>query len=394
MGMRKIVHLDLDAFYCAVEERNNPSLAGKCFAVGGAADRRGVVSSCSYAARQKGVRSAMPMAKAMRLCPELIRVSGSHSNYHRASRHVMSVLRRFSEIIQQISVDEAFMDVSDTSETMALIGKKIQDSVNRETHLPCSLGIATNKLVAKIANDFGKSQYRGNRYPNALTVIEPGREQDFLAPLPMRSLWGVGPKTAESLKTKGLDVIGDLVKESDMQLMEWFGTGGPHLKRYAMGIDDRPVAHQPAKNKSISNETTFATDITQTAILETSIKRIGRNLGIRLKRSNLRGSVVRIKFRWADFSTFTRQVTITPTDDGEVIGHVGVELLHKNWDQEKAIRLIGVAISNLVNKADQLSLWDQEVEKNQDVFEAISRLEERFGPDVVKKASALKMDEK
>lgn len=391
--MRKIIHLDLDAFFCAVEERHDPALAGKCFAVGGAADRRGVVASCSYAARQKGVRSAMPMATAMRLCPELIRIRGTRSNYGRASRHVMSVLRRFTSTIQQISVDEAFLDVSHVDGSMRSIGKQIQESVNKETRLPCSLGIASNKLVAKIANDYGKSLYKGNKYPNALTVIETGKEQEFLAPLPMRRLWGVGPKTAEALHKRGLVVIGDLVKESETQLEEWFGSGGPHLRQYAMGIDDRPVAHTPAKNKSVSNETTFANDVTQAVILESAIERISRGLGDRLKQHKSRASVVRIKFRWSDFSTFTRQITITPTDDGEVIARIGVELLRKNWDREKPIRLIGVAVSGLVNKSDQLSLWDQEVEKNQDIFEAISALEERFGSDVIKKGKFLKKEQ-
>ena len=391
--MRKIIHIDLDAFFCAVEERYDPTLAGKCFAVGGAADRRGVVASCSYAARQKGVRSAMPMAKAMRLCPELIRVHGTRANYGRASRHVMSVLRRFTKTIQQISVDEAFLDVSDFDGPMKTIGREIQEGVNVETRLPCSLGIATNKLVAKIANDYGKSLYHGNSYPNALTVIEPGKEQKFLAPLPLRRLWGVGPKTADVLQKRGLMVIGDLVKESDLQLEEWFGSTGPHLRKYAMGIDDRPVAHTPAKNKSISNETTFANDVTQAVVLESAIERIGRGLGDRLKRHKSRATVVRIKFRWSDFSTFTRQTTVTPTDDGAEIARIGVDLLRKNWDREKPIRLIGVAVSGLVNKSDQLSLWDQEVEKNQEIFEAISSLEERFGSDVIKKGKMLKKED-
>ena len=390
--MRKIIHLDLDAFFCAVEERKDPSLTGKCFAVGGAADRRGVVASCSYAARQKGVRSAMPMAKAMRLCPELIRIRGSHSMYSKASRHVMSILRRYTGQIQQISVDEAFLDVSESDEAMRTIGQQLQKSVNQETHLPCSLGIATNKLVAKIANDYGKSQYTGNRYPNALTVIEPGKEQAFLAPLPVHRLWGVGPKTAEVLNKKGIDCIGDLVLRSDFELEEWFGSVGPHLRRYAMGLDERPVAHQPAKSKSISNETTFAIDVTQAVILESSINRISIGLGSRLQTTKMRASIVRIKLRWADFTTFTRQTTITPTDEGAMIARVARELLMKNWDREKPIRLIGVAVSGLVNKSDQLSLWDQEVEKNQEIFEAITALEEKYGQDVIIKGSILKKD--
>jgi DNA polymerase-4 len=391
--MRKIIHLDLDAFFCAVEERKDPSLAGKCFAVGGAADRRGVVSSCSYAARQKGVHSAMPMAKAMRLCPELIRIRGAHSDYGRASRHVMSVLRRFTTVIQQISVDEAFLDVSDMEGGMDFLGKQIQESVNKETHLPCSLGIATNKLVAKIANDYGKSLYRGNKYPNALTVIEPGKERAFLAPLPIQRLWGVGPKTADILHRYGLNVIGDLAKESDAQLEEWFGQTGSYLKHHAMGLDDRPVASSPAKSKSISNETTFANDVSQVVVLETAIERIASGLGQRLKAAKLRASVVRIKFRWSDFSTFTRQITITPTDEGKEISQIAIELLHKNWDREKPIRLIGVAVSGLVNKSDQLSLWDREVEKNQDIFKAIAALEDRFGKEVIKKGSALSQED-
>ena len=305
----------------------------------------------------------------------------------------MSILRRFTLVIEQISIDEAFLDVSERYESMFEIAMAIQKSVNQETKLPCSLGIATNKLVAKIANDFGKSQYCGTRYPNALTVIEPGNEQQFLAPLPLRRLWGVGPKTADSLRKKGLEVIGDLAAKSNLQLVEWFGTSGPHLKRHAMGIDERPVESSPEKHKSISNETTFANDVNQPKILESAIERISFGLGNRLKQLHQRASVIRIKYRWEDFTTFTRQTTVTPTDDGKMIARVAVDLFRKNWNPEKAIRLVGVAVGGLVNKSDQLSLWDQEVEKNQDIFQAIAEIEDKFGREVIKTGNALQKGE-
>ena len=196
---RKILHLDLDAFFCAVEEQRDPSLRGQPFAVGGRPESRGVVASCSYAARQFGIHSAMPMARAVRQCPPLIIVPSRYGAYEAASRQVMARLHQLTPLVEQLSIDEAFLDVSDLPERAELIARRLQATINRELDLPCSLGVAANKLVAKIANNVGKAAIKSDRPPNTIKVVPPGQEAAFLAPLPATELWGVGPKTAEQL---------------------------------------------------------------------------------------------------------------------------------------------------------------------------------------------------
>ena len=218
--MRKIIHIDLDAFFCSVEELLDPSLIGKAFAVGGKPGQRGVVSSCSYAARQFGVRSAMPTGNALRLCPGLILVGGSHSRYSEYSRRVMAILERYSGLIEQVSIDEAFLDVSDLQVPGVEIAKQIQGDVRTKVGLPCSLGIATSKLVAKIATDHGKSQHRGATPPSAITEVLPGKEAEFLAPLPVDALWGVGPKTKELLSEWGIKTIGELASQNENEFLQ------------------------------------------------------------------------------------------------------------------------------------------------------------------------------
>ena len=229
--MRKILHLDLDAFFCAVEEQQNPDLVGKAFAVGGRPESRGVVASCSYAARQFGIHSAMPMARAVQLCSDLIIVPNRHGLYRQISHEVMSRLNALTPLVEQISIDEAFLDVSDLPEPAAAIAARLQDTIHQELGLPCSLGVASNKLVAKIANDVGKSQAWSNQPPNAITVVAPGEEAAFLAPLPVRALWGVGPKTADQLAALGLLTIGDIARWSEEDLIRRFGKHGQDLAR-------------------------------------------------------------------------------------------------------------------------------------------------------------------
>jgi DNA polymerase-4 len=230
---RKILHLDLDAFFCAVEELRNPALQGKPFAVGGQPHERGVVASCSYAARRCGVRSAMPMARALRLCPELIIVSSRHGLYGDVSESVMERVRNLTPFVEQVSIDEAFMDVSELTEEAETIAQRLQITIRSDLNLPCSLGVASNKLVAKIANDVGKIAAVKNvghsGPPNAITVVPPGQEADFLAPLPVEMLWGVGPKTAARLAELNILTIGDLARWPDDELVRRFGKNGHDL---------------------------------------------------------------------------------------------------------------------------------------------------------------------
>ena len=191
---RKILHLDLDAFFCAVEELLNPSLKGKKFAVGGSPDRRGVVSTCSYAARKCGIHSAMPMSQAIRRCPDLIIVHSGFEYYREKSHEVMEILHHFTPLVEQISIDEAFLDVTDLPQPIEEIARSVQKEINQKPHLPCSLGAASNKLVAKIADNIGKKQVKTDTYPNAINWIPNGREAEFLSPLNVDELWGVGRK--------------------------------------------------------------------------------------------------------------------------------------------------------------------------------------------------------
>ncbi len=260
MRVRKILHLDLDAFFCAVEELHHPELRGKPFAVGGRADSRGVVSSCSYPARAFGIRSAMPMVRALRIYPQLIVVSGSYSAYSEASHQVMEILRRYTALFEQVSIDEAFLDLTDLPRDGRTLAEEIQQTIHRECNLPCSLGVATNKLVAKIANDYGKSSHRGSgTYPNAITVVAPGEEETFLEKLPAQALWGIGPKTGARLAEFGILTIGQLAQAPAGLLEREFGRYGHELVLHARGIDDSPVITEHDV-KSISHETTFEED--------------------------------------------------------------------------------------------------------------------------------------
>lgn len=384
MNIRKIIHLDLDAFFCAVEELVRPELAGKPFAVGGRPNERGVVASCSYPARQFGVRSAMPMARAVRVCPELIILPARHRRYGQVSSEVMALLRDLTPWVEQISIDEAFLDVSDLPDAPEMIARRLQTEIREKLHLPCSLGAATNKLVAKIANDFGKASASKAGPPNAVTIVQPGEEAQFLSPLPVEALWGVGPKTAERMESLGILTIGDLSQKPVAELVRLFGKTGYDLAQHAIGVDHRPVltSHEV---KSISQETTFVRDVRDEILLRRTITQLSQTVGERLRRTGLYGSTVKIKLRWADFTTLTRQVTLEKsTDDSEQIQKSALQLFEQNWSLGQAVRLIGVGISNLGAPPKQLSLWDgAKTEKEQRLHTAIDALRDRFGADTV-----------
>ncbi len=220
---RKILHVDLDAFFCAVEEKFDPSLEGKAFATGGSPEGRGVVTSCSYAARQFGIRSAMPMKQALQKYPQLIIVHGHYKEYSNQSRQVMEIIQNLTPLVDQISIDEAFLDVSDLPRESRQIASDLQMTIYSELHLPCSIGAASNMLVAKIATNIGKSNHKGITPPMAIMVIKPGKEKEFLAPLPVIEMWGIGPKTAEEFNKLGIKTIGDVLRFPEDDLKNKFG---------------------------------------------------------------------------------------------------------------------------------------------------------------------------
>lgn len=385
---RKILHLDLDAFFCAVEELHDPSLKGKPFAVGGQADRRGVVASCSYAARLYGVRSAMPMGRALQLCPDLIVVSSRHGNYSQVSKQVMALIN-ITPFFEKISIDEAFMEVSDLPESLKDIAQDLQSRVNHEMGLPLSIGGATNKLVAKIANDWGKKQNKNPEPPNAITIIPPGEEAAFLAPLPVQSLWGVGPKTAAKLEAVGIKTIGALAQTPPETLEIMFGQYGPDLCRRALGMDNRPIEMEH-EVKSVSNEVTFASDLIDQARLLRVIRDLSEQVGHRLRKAALAGTTIQVKLRWSDFTTITRQTTLlSATNLDQEIFDTAAALFKENWPKGKPVRLIGVGVSNLGPPIHQLGLWSDDHQRKARLVDAVDDLRERFGKDIILRADHL-----
>lgn len=391
--VRKIIHLDLDAFYCAVEELSDPSLRGIPFAVGGRPEGRGVVTSASYAARRYGVKSAMPMAKAVRVCPDLRIVSSDFSSYRAKSKEVMQILRDATPLVEQISIDEAFLDISEFKESSESVARQLQSKIRTEVKLPCSLGAATNKLMAKIATNVGKAAQETDSYPNAIQIVPPGEEAVFLAPLPVEALWGVGPKTAARFYQRGINTIGDIAILPTSELKSRFGKIGEAIGRRSKGLDNRPVTsfHEA---KSISHESTFFRDVKDEKKLFEKLKSHSGSISRRLKKSNLMGTTVKLKLRWPDFTTFTRQVTLaSPTDDPKIIFESAKKLLGKHRKRGKAVRLIGVGITNLQPPIKQLSLWDApELERNNRLDMAVEELKRRYGDNAISRGKNFEKD--
>lgn len=395
MTIRTILHLDLDAFFCAVEINLNPELDKIPFAVGGKPDQRGVVASCSYPARVFGVRSAMPMARAVQLCPDLVIVSHQHGEYGRVSKQVMAILRDLTPLVEQLSIDEAFLDVTGLRGTPQQIAARLQAQINDDLQLPCSLGVATNKLVAKIANNIGKASAKGDSPPNAIKVIPPGNEADFLAPLPIRELWGIGPKTEERLNKRGIYKIGQLARVQERELDAMFGKLGRDLARRSKGIDDRPVTPEH-ETKSISKETTYARDIHDEEILLRTLRKLADGVGYRLRKAGLQGRTVTIKLRWSDFTTLSRQITLNYSiDQDEEIYHNAQKLFNETWIVGKAVRLLGVGVSGFEEQPQQLSLWQDDSEQivlseqDRKLQSALDAIRSKFGEQSVKRGSEL-----
>ena len=383
---RIILHLDLDAFYCSVEETQNPELRGKPFAVGGKPNERGVVASCSYAARAVGVRSAMPMSRALQLCRNLIIVSGRHKLYEEHSEKVMTKLRNLTGLVEQISIDEAFLDISDMREAPARIALDLQADIKNNLHLPSSVGIAANKLVAKIATEVGKkSSKKKTEPPFGLTIVPAGEEAKFLAPLPADMLWGVGPKTSARLTELGIHTIGDIANWPEKELVNLFGENGRDLWRHAQGIDNRPIITE-YETKSISQENTFNVDVRDEKTLEKTLREQSTEVARQLRKNDLAGKTVKLKIRWSDFTTLTRQVTLpTSTDNNDEIYRTALKLMKTVRKPNQAVRLIGVGVSGIGAPVRQLSLWDAGSEKSRKLQEVVDQLQEKYGKDVIHK---------
>ncbi|MFQ5942035.1 MAG: DNA polymerase IV [Anaerolineales bacterium] len=379
--MRQILHVDLDAFFCSVEEIRNPDLRGKAFVVGGSPEGRGVVTSASYPARKFGIRSAMPMSRALRLHPDLIAVSSNHGDYSEYSRKVMRYLRGEVPVMQQISIDEAFLDVSDDPRGGEQAAAEMQMDILKQFKLPTSWGVATNKLVAKIATEVGK--------PKGLVVVPPGKESTFLAPLPVSMMWGVGPKTSARFAKHGIRTIGDLAALPESRLEQLFGARGTDLASRAKGVDNRPV-QELHDRRSVSAERTFPRDVESMQDLRRHLLHLSERVGSRVRKAGVVGATVRIKLRWPDFSTFTRQMRLRqPTDhDGEIYS-AALKLFTDNWRPGKAVRLLGVGIADLGPPMRQLELFDQGWEQDHRLLKAVDDIREKYGHRALRRAGSM-----
>jgi DNA polymerase-4 len=305
----------------------------------------------------------------------------------------MARLHDLTPLVEQISIDEAFLDVSELGSPGADLAERLQAAIRDELGLPCSLGVASNKLVAKIATDVGKSAARGGGSPNAICVVPPGQEAAFLAPLPTHALWGVGPKTAERLAGMGIHTIGQIAAWPEEDLARRFGKHGHDLAHHARGLDERPIVTSHAA-KSISQETTFAQDVHDGTQLRQTIAGQAAEVARKLQRERLVCTTVKLKLRWPDFTTLTRQATLhEPTDQAGAIGDTALKLFEQVWRGGRPVRLLGVGVSGLGAPPRQLSLWDAQpadAEQQRRVQAALAALRERFGPGVVRRASDLR----
>ena len=390
---RHIIHADMDAFFASVEQRDHPELRGKPVLVGGSPKGRGVVAAASYESRVFGCRSAMPMRTAVRLCPHAEIVKPRFSRYREVSSQIMSIFRDVSPLVEPLSMDEAFIDVSHRireGARPAELAQWIRGRVKRETDLTVSCGVATSKSVAKIASDQDK--------PDGLTVVAPGQEAAFLAPLSISDLWGVGPKTADRLRGAGIETIGELAERPLPWLIDRFGSRGEWFWQLARGQDDRGVSVE-RETKSISSEMTFAEDMGSETRLASVISEQSANVAQRLSEHGFRARTVQIKLRLSDFTTFTRQKTlIRPTSESATIEQTALALLREQLSPVRKFRLVGVGVSGLEQRplAAQLSLFDQSGEpsveppqstarreRQRAVDEAVKELNEKYGGDIV-----------
>jgi len=382
MGAPTILHVDLDAFFAAVEQRDRPELRGRPVIVGGGGPHdRGVVSAASYEARVFGVRSAMPLRTAGALCPQAVFLPVDGRKYQRVSREVMTILRRFTPIVEPISIDEAFLDVHGSEALFGdgpAIARRIKDAVRGEVGLTVSVGVATTKLVAKIASDLRK--------PDGLVVVPPGEEAAFLAPLAIGRLWGVGEKTAAALREYGVATIGDLARLDPALLERRFGRHGASLADRARGIDGDRVVGEGDGAKSVGHEHTFDADTADREVIERTLLGMAEGVSRRLRSAGLRASTVTVKIRDASFRTITRQTTLRePTDLTEPIFDAARELARRELHGQR-LRLVGVTASNF-REREQLGLFEgPDTPRRHRVAEATDALRRRFGSRAVTRA--------
>jgi DNA polymerase-4 len=375
----------MDAFYASVEQRDNPEIAGKPVIVGGI-DGRGVVAAASYEVRKFGVHSAMPMSTALRLCPHAVCVRPRMARYREASRQIFGIFHEVTPLVQGLSLDEAFLDVTDSTALFGdavAIAQRIKSRIRSVTSLTASVGVAPNKLIAKIASDLHK--------PDGLTVVAPDRIREVLDPLSIRRLPGLGRKTGEKVELRGIHTFGELRAAPDSVLWSLFGRYTQRVRERAAGIDDRPV-HPDRDEKSISAEETFERDLGDPKALRAEISRLADRACARLRQKQLMARCVGIKVRRADFTTFTRRrVVAPPTHDGRTIAQIANELLAR-WLTEnpgQKLRLLGVVLSDL-SVATQLGLFEDSPPHTSRLDAALDEARARFGTRALRRGNTIK----
>ncbi len=387
MSDRTIMHVDLDAFFVSVEQVLNPALKGKPVVVGGRVGERGVVAAASYEARAFGVHSAMPLKTASRLCPQAIFIEGNFTRYRDASQKFMAILADFSPFLEPVSLDEAYLDVTGFESIYGSIHQMavaIKQRIRDELGLCASVGIASGKVVAKVASELSK--------PDGLIEVTRGEERSFLAPLPVAKLPGIGKKTAKILEGLEITTIGKLSITPVDALKSHFGVFGEVLYRFANGIDDRKV-EPPGAAKSISRETTFARDTRNRSFLKATLRYLGDRVGADLRQQGKQARCVTLKLRYADFTTITRSHTIPhPIDSDEMIFDTGARILDVALSLEKQpVRLIGIGVSSLVESGGQLAILDSEAQRLARLNKAVDRIRSKYGFTAIQTGRTLQL---
>lgn len=342
---RRILHCDMDCFYAAVHARDDPSLRGVPLIIGGRPEGRGVVAAASYEVRRFGVHSAMPSSRAVRLCPQAVFLPPDFPRYRRESEEIFRIYRELTPQVQAVSIDEAYLDVTDRLEpwgSATAVAQEIRRRVREERGLTVSVGVAPNRLVAKIASDFQK--------PDGLTVVRPEAVEEFLAPLPVRRLHGVGPATEKALEAMGVHTVAELRALALQDLVARFGRHGQVLWEFARGIDEREVTTR-RERKSLGKETTFGRDLVEVAEMERVIERLSESVAQGLERRGIAGCTVTVKVRYGDFTTVTRAATLAlPTASASEIAGVAKDLLTRTEAADRPVRLLGVTVSKLAGE--------------------------------------------
>ncbi len=381
---RYIAHFDLDSFFVSVEVLNDPSLKDKPVLVGGSAER-GVVAACSYAARKFGIHSAMPMKKAMQLCPHAIVVRGTRGEYSRFSRWVTEIIAAKAPLFEKASIDEFYIDLTGMDKYFDVFQWTIdlRQEIIDKTQLPISFALATNKMIAKIATDEAK--------PNGYIFIQPGREREFLAPLPVNKIPGVGGQTFITLKEMGINLIGDINKHSVEELEKKLGKWGVDLwsKSYGLHFNEVHPYHQA---KSISTENTFEENKTDVEFLLSELVRMTEKIAFELRQDEKLAGCIAVKIRYPDFETTSRQTTINYTFRDDELIPAAMNLFHKLYRKGNPIRLLGVRLSELTNEAVQGSLFDDGIKKT-NLYKAIDAVKIKFGKSLLQKARTVKKGE-